>query len=460
MPPVAMERLAINNELSALKYRDPEQPMREGFMLSKRIDSLKRHFESAHHGDESEDHCIHLLWNFMAIYHVNKVFPKKNDLVNYAALSQGPERKLEAYVPTTSLEKIHKLVPDIQARALKLDWNEGVIPPPRSVRDAMTAYIHLGDGDALKWYPELGGGTRLRGRIAAYASVIPETILVTNGSDDALILICHTYLAGGKVCLAPCPTYEHFCVNAEGTGATLIRFDPADVMHNSADELAAAIEKEHPSVVYLVTPNNPLGTEWSPAQVAGLASRYPDVIFILDEAYHEFASTDPDTMKPTTCTAVAMEYRNVIVTRTFSKAFCLAALRCGYIIAHPATIEALRVLYNPKSVNQLAQIGCSFAVDEFKTYYTPYIYATNEARLRFVGELEAAGIKTLSGGGGNFVCIVVPEGGKAEALCRRLEDGAIYIRNISGRVPNTVRVSIGLDMTRVQEAVISAMKQI
>ena len=460
IPPIAMERLAINNELSGLKYRDPEQPMREGFMLSKRIDSLKRHFESTHHGDESEDHIIHLLWNFMAIYHVNKVFPKKNDLVNYTALRDNMnDRKLEAYSPTTSLEKIHKLVPDIQARALKLDWNEGVIPPPRSVRDAMTTYINLADGDALKWYPELGGGARLRGRIAEYAAVIPETILVTNGSDDALILICHTYLTGGKVCLAPCPTYEHFCVNAEGTGATLIRFEPADVMKNSVDELETAIEKERPAVVYLVTPNNPLGTEWSPPQIEALASRYPDVIFILDEAYHEFASIDAATNKPTTCTQVAMKYKNVIVTRTFSKAFCLAALRCGYIIAHPATVEVLRVLYNPKSVNQLAQIGCGLAIDEFNTYYKPYIFATNEARKRFVTDLEAQGIKTLSGGGGNFVCILVAEG-KANALCKRLEESAIYIRNISGRVPNTVRVSIGLDMTRVQDAVVSAMKQI
>jgi len=89
MPPIALERLGIHNELSSLKCRDVLAWMREGFMLSKRIDSLKRHFDSTLHSDESEDHIIHLLWNFMAMYHVNRVFPKKNDLVNYTALREG-----------------------------------------------------------------------------------------------------------------------------------------------------------------------------------------------------------------------------------------------------------------------------------------------------------------------------------------------------------------------------------
>jgi aspartate/methionine/tyrosine aminotransferase len=102
----------------------------------------------------------------------------------------------------------------------------------------------------------------------------------------------------------------------------------------------------------------------------------------------------------------------VIVTRTFSKAFCLASLRVGYIIAHPNTIELLRVRYNPKvsfyfflphplflsspfspliscyqSVNQLAQLAATQALEELKSYYEPYIYVTNEARKKFVDDL-------------------------------------------------------------------------
>ena len=102
-----MERLGINNELSALKYADPELPMREGFLLSKRIDSLKRHFEGVHRRMTDEDHITHLLWNFHAIFHVSVLFPEKNDLVDYTAVQRGRAGSPRTrYEPTTSLEKI------------------------------------------------------------------------------------------------------------------------------------------------------------------------------------------------------------------------------------------------------------------------------------------------------------------------------------------------------------------
>jgi aspartate/methionine/tyrosine aminotransferase len=72
-----------------------------------------------------------------------------------------------------------------------------------------------------------------------------------------------------------------------------------------------------------------------------------------------------------TCAPLAMTIRNVVVTRTFSKAFCLASVRCGYVIAHPATLDELRPFYNPKSVNQLAQVAAAAALREFDSYYQP-----------------------------------------------------------------------------------------
>jgi hypothetical protein len=86
IPPVALERLGIHNELCAIKWNDPTVWKREGFVVSKRIDSLKRHLDSCHLLDQSEDHIAHLTWNFMAVYHVVVVFPYLNDLVDYEAL--------------------------------------------------------------------------------------------------------------------------------------------------------------------------------------------------------------------------------------------------------------------------------------------------------------------------------------------------------------------------------------
>ena len=395
------------------------------------------------------------LWNMMAIYHVNHVYPNKNDLIDFERIrKESLAKPRESYSPATSLQKIQeqKFEP---SHVLKLDWNEGAIPPPRSVRNAMVEFISKSEGHYLKWYPNLGGGAELRNRLAEYCGVIPENIMVTNGSDDALILICQTYLRSGKSVLAPVPTYEHFCVNAMNTGAELHRLSFSDLLHPSSNELQKSIEELHPSVVYLVSPNNPLGTHWDPETVSSLASTYSDSIFILDEAYHEFARMDQKTNKPLTCAGLVKKYKNVVVTRTFSKAFCLASIRCGYIVAHPNTLEALKPRYNPKSVNSLAQIAAYHALDEFEQYYQPYIKATNMTRDNFAKDLEENGFKTHNGGGGNFICIEIEEE-RIPKVCKYLEENCIYIRDVSARLPGIIRISIGEDMTRVRECLFAS----
>lgn len=155
-----------------------------------------------------EDHVIHLIWNFHAIYHVCVVFPEKNDLIDYTAVTRGqPCKRRIPYIPATSLEAIMQNSLPV-ASVQKLDWNEGAIPPPPSVRSSLVAFIQAAEGNQLKWYPHLSGGAELLSGLASYCHVIPENIIVTNGSDDALILICYALLGPGKVAVAPSPTYE------------------------------------------------------------------------------------------------------------------------------------------------------------------------------------------------------------------------------------------------------------
>ena len=406
--------------------------------------------------------------------HLAVVPATDNDVVDLAAIREAhaareasreaaahPPARLPRYMPTTSLEKIlrgDRAPTEVQ----KLDWNEGTIAPPPSVSAAMVAHITAADGAFLKWYPQLSGGEALQRELASYCGVGTENLLVTNGSDDALILLCHGLLGAGKTALAPTPTYEHFCVNVVGTGAGLIRFDLDDPFVADSASLVAGITYHRPSLVYLVSPNNPTGIEWTTAEVRALAVRFPDITFVVDEAYHEFGSIDPDTVtatghgRPISCDELAMTMRNVVVTRTFSKAFCLASVRCGYVIAHPATLDELRPYYNPKSVNQLAQVAAAAALREFDGYYRPYIEATHEARDAFVLDLARRGIDVRTGGAGNFVCVRVPDGRTAE-LCKRLEDDHIYVRDIGARFHGYIRISIGLDMEPVADALHRAL---
>eukprot|EP00614_Pseudopedinella_elastica_P017879 CAMPEP_0172649794 /NCGR_PEP_ID=MMETSP1068-20121228/241970_1 /TAXON_ID=35684 /ORGANISM="Pseudopedinella elastica, Strain CCMP716" /LENGTH=388 /DNA_ID=CAMNT_0013464155 /DNA_START=240 /DNA_END=1403 /DNA_ORIENTATION=- len=86
LPTVALERLGLHNELCSLKWTDPTKWMKEGFKVSARFDSMKRHYESVHSGDATEDHLAHLIWGFMALTHVIAVFPQLNDLTNFEDL--------------------------------------------------------------------------------------------------------------------------------------------------------------------------------------------------------------------------------------------------------------------------------------------------------------------------------------------------------------------------------------
>ncbi len=391
----------------------------------------------------------------MAVSRAHLAVSQEHEVVDLDAVRRAHAPRVPRYDPTTSLEKIARsqLPP---TAVLKLDWNEGTIAPPASVSAAMVAHIQSADGAYLKWYPNLAGGDALRAELAAYCRVGQDNVLVTNGSDDALILLCQAFLGHGTSALAPTPTYEHFCVNALVTGANLIRLDLADPFVADSDFVASGIARHRPSMAYLVSPNNPTGIQWSTEDVRDLADRFPDVMFVVDEAYHEFGAIDPSTGRPMTCAELAVSTRNVVVTRTFSKAFCLASVRCGYVVAHPATLEQLRSFYNPKSVNQLAQVAALAALHEFDGHYRPYIELTHESRERFVLDLEARGISVHSGGAGNFVCVWVPDGRTAE-LCRRLEDHAIYVRDINARFPGFVRITIGLEMGRVADAIDEAL---
>jgi histidinol-phosphate/aromatic aminotransferase/cobyric acid decarboxylase-like protein len=118
----------------------------------------------------------------MAIYHVSVVFPNKNDLVDFTSSTPAPAHK--GYEPTTSLEKIQKS----NAQTFqKLDWNEGSISPPETVFSAIEYFLKK---DLLQFYPELGGGKKLRRMLADYVGngCVSENVIVTNGSDDSLIL--------------------------------------------------------------------------------------------------------------------------------------------------------------------------------------------------------------------------------------------------------------------------------
>lgn len=332
---------------------------------------------------------------------------------------------VRAYEPVSSLDRI--LARPWQ-EPLKLDWNESTIPPSPKVTEAISCF--LAKGGCLNWYPDLHAA-RLVESIAEYTGRLRDQIVVTNGSDDALDLLCKTYLDAEERVLLPYPTYTHFLVYA---GARGVRFDPVTYEDPFVGQMDRIINGLTPwtKMVYLVNPNNPTGVLFSPSEVQRLLEVAPQTLVVVDEAYFEFAGT--------TVAHLTDRYPNLVVTRTFSKSFGIAGLRVGYIVAHPAAVQDLRRVHNPKSVNVMGQIAAAAALTD-GDYLQGYLDAVSESRAFLVRALRERGYEARATVA-NWILVRVPD---PRRFCESLAEEGVYVRNRSSfpQLNGYVRISVG-----------------
>ncbi|MBM4353491.1 MAG: histidinol-phosphate aminotransferase family protein [Deltaproteobacteria bacterium] len=331
---------------------------------------------------------------------------------------------LAPYDPVSSLEKIWARPQQVP---FKLDWNESTIPPSPGVYQAIVRF--LSHSNHLNWYPELGSRS-LCHALSAYVDLPPEDILVTNGSDDALELVCKTYLEPGNKFVVPMPTYTHFLVYVEARGAEVVPFYSSDLFDAGVDDLADVISDDT-KLVYLVNPNNPTGVTYRADRVARLLERYPRTLFLVDEAYFEFHGES--------VVGLVGHFDNIVVTRTFSKCFGIAGLRMGYLCTGPATMRQLKKLFNPKSVNRLGQIAAMACLQDLE-YYRNFVREVTEAKEIFRSAMARRGLNVIVTPA-NFVNMKVPDPAR---FCLLLEEEGIYVRDRSSlpRMESYVRVSI------------------
>ena len=311
--------------------------------------------------------------------------------------------------------------------AYKLDWNEATIAPSPKVSEALSQAMTDGH---FEWYPELGA-EKLTEALETYTGVPKESIIVTNGSDDALLLLARTYLRASTEVIVPVPTYTHFMVYAGGQNARIQKIRWPDPFQKSVRTLERSISSTT-RMVYLVSPNNPTGTVWSEEEVERLCRRHPHTMFVVDEAYHEFSGE--------TVIHLTQKYANLAVTRTFSKAFGLAAFRVGYVAAHPRIIDHLWRLHNPKSVNHFAQIAATAAVND-QEYLKGYVDEVRKARAEFTDRLQDLDVEVHETPA-NYVVVRTT---KPKRLAAALAERNVYVRDRSTMpgMAGCVRVTIG-----------------
>ncbi|MFW5953712.1 MAG: histidinol-phosphate transaminase [Guyparkeria sp.] len=345
---------------------------------------------------------------------------------------------ISPYVPGKPVEEVAREhgISDV----LKLASNENPLgASPRAVEA-----LREGLAD-LHVYPD-GSGYRLKRAIADHYGVHPEQITLGNGSNDVLELVARAYLEPGANAVFSEHAFAVYplATQAAGAEAKVVPARPPDdpVMPFGADleAMAAAID-ERTRVVFLANPNNPTGTWVEAAQLRGLLDAVPeDVIVVLDEAYTEYVEEPsfPDGIE------LLAHYPNLVVTRTFSKIFGLAALRVGFAVSDPAIASLLDRVRHPFNVNALALQAAEAALED--AAFINESRAVNRAGLeQWQAAARERGWSTVPSRA-NFITVLTPFGA-GRVFEQMLREGVI-VRPLGGPdarggLSTALRITIG-----------------
>lgn len=301
------------------------------------------------------------------------------------------------------------------------DWNESEFPPSNKVFDAMKTFY------SYERYPDINA-TELKFNLSNYTKVSENFIDIYNGSDDALKDIFTVFVDKDTRVLSYQPSYTQVDTFISVNTNYYNRIQIEDPLNKHRYEFKHC---EYSDVVYLVNPNNPTGKLLDVDEIKYLITSFPDTLFVIDEAYYEFAKQS--------CSHLVISHKNLIITRTFSKAFGLASLRLGYVIAHPDLLFHLKKIRNGKSVNTLAQL-CGIAALNDLEYLDSRISEMNDAKKFFMNNLphQYKAVESFA----NFVLIKTPD---SKTLLNRMKENKILIRDRSSfeNLENCVRITIG-----------------
>ena len=333
---------------------------------------------------------------------------------------------LPAYKPGKAAEQAereHNI-----AEAIKLASNENPYPPPAAVVDAVAAACRGGN-----IYCD-HRATAVREALADRLGLAVEQVTVGAGSVALLYQLATAYIDPGDEAVTPWISFEAYPISVQTMGGTLVRV-PLTADHAFDLDAVAAAVTERTKLVLLATPNNPTGTAVSTAAVSKLLESVPgDVVVLVDEAYREFA--DPALGDPVA--ELLPRFDNVAVARTFSKAYGLASLRVGYVMAHPEVVSAIDKCLIPFNVNGLAQAAALAALgDDAATEAQANIDTIKAERGRLVAALTADGW-VIPDAQANFVWMQL--GDRTDEVCIALEQRGVVVRPFSGV---GVRVTVG-----------------
>lgn len=262
--------------------------------------------------------------------------------------------------------------------AIKLASNENPYPPVPSVVAAITEAA----SGVNRYCDHLA--IDLRSALGTFVGKDLDQVAVGCGSVGLLQQLCLAYLDPGDNVVYPWRSFEAYPVNVQMMGAESIQVPLVDHAFD-LDAVAAAVT-DRTKIIMLATPNNPTGTALSVDDLRAMLAQVPaHVIVLVDEAYREFL--DPSFGDPVDLLA---DHPNVVVSRTFSKAYGLAGVRVGYLVADAAIVDEINKVLVPFAVNGLAQAAALAALNA-RDEYEPFLVDLRNERARVVAALTDAG---------------------------------------------------------------------
>jgi histidinol-phosphate aminotransferase len=316
-----------------------------------------------------------------------------------------------------------------EADIVKLASNENPLGISPQARAAIAGAL-----DELALYPD-GNGFELKAAIAAKLGVELGNIVLGNGSNDVLELVARAFLAPGTSAVYSQHAFAVYPLVTQATGAAGLEAPALNFGHDLA-AMRASI-RDDTRVLFIANPNNPTGTLLEAAALHAFLKSVPErVVVVLDEAYGEFL--DASLQVPSV--AWLAEFPNLVLTRTFSKAFGLAGLRVGYALAQPDVAGMLNRVRQPFNVNSLALLAATAALNDVA--FLAESKRVNDAGMAQLTQgVRAMGLEFIPSFG-NFVCVKV---GVAGQVFQELLKRGVIVRPVGNYgMPEYLRVSIGL----------------
>ena len=340
-------------------------------------------------------------------------------------------RAIAPYQPGKPIAELAREMGLLEADIVKLASNENPLgPSPLAIKAIERSLTELAR------YPD-GNGFELKAALAGKYGVLPEQVVLGNGSNDLLEFAARVFLSPGLSAVYSQHAFAVYALVVQAVGARGIEVPAHHFGHDTKAMLAAIEEKTR--VVFVANPNNPTGTLLASDALLSFIEQVPrEVLIVLDEAYYEYLAPEvaPDSV------AWLKRFPNLLIARTFSKAYGLAGLRVGFALAHADVAAMLNRVRQPFNVSSVAQAAAVAALSD-------------AAHLRSSVALNTAGMQQIIAGliklkldyipsFGNFLSFRI---GNATAMYQRLLKRGVIVRPVANYgMPEYLRVSIGLEI--------------